>query len=229
MSFNYQSYYRITLLDDLHNYFPDILYGTRGRFRNVDDLLDYIRSQVRDQFDLFSNARNNFHNRNIQENNNFVRDFRPVTTEPLRQAAPLANDDLNSIPIIYNTDNISELSNIFPDNNIINTLESIVGILYPTANNNRSVLQQISGRTVEISGRTVEPVVVRPTQEQITNATSIVELSNNTDVCAICQESMVDGIIRRINHCRHTFHDTCINRNFQRNVRCPICRYDIRG
>lgn len=201
------SYYGITLLDDLHNYFPDILYGARGRFRNVDDLLDYIRTQTRERFDLFSNARNNV--------------LRSVNTAPLRQAAPLTNN--NILEIIYNSNEDFIDPPNSPPNDLIGSLANIVNLLYPTANNNRNVLEQIPGRT------SLEPVVVRPTQEQITNATSIVELSNNTEVCAICQESMIDGIIRRINHCRHTFHDVCINRNFQRNVRCPICRFDIRN
>jgi hypothetical protein len=33
--------YGVGLLDDLHAYFPDVLYNT-GRFRTIDDLLDYV-------------------------------------------------------------------------------------------------------------------------------------------------------------------------------------------
>ena len=32
----------------------------------------------------------------------------------------------------------------------------------------------------------------------------------------------------QIKHCRHTFKEEAIKNWFQRNVRCPVCRYDIR-
>jgi thymidine kinase len=41
----YETHYDIQLLDDLHNYFPDILYAPQ-RFTSVVDLLAYIREQV---------------------------------------------------------------------------------------------------------------------------------------------------------------------------------------
>jgi hypothetical protein len=34
--------------------------------------------------------------------------------------------------------------------------------------------------------------------------------------------------VRRLNRCGHTFHTTCIDTWFQRNVHCPVCRHDIR-
>ena len=37
----YDPYYGIGLLDDMHNYFPDLLYNPL-RFNNVQDVLNYI-------------------------------------------------------------------------------------------------------------------------------------------------------------------------------------------
>lgn len=42
----YVSHYGITLLDDLYNYFPAILYDT-GRFNTIQDFLGYIQTQIR--------------------------------------------------------------------------------------------------------------------------------------------------------------------------------------
>ena len=184
------------MLDDLHNYFPDILYADNNRFRSVNDLLEYIRSQTRTQFDLFSTARRN-RTRNI------------TTQQPSIG---------NQIQFAFTTeDNIeSPISPINQPSNDINTLlgplTNIMNLLYPPINDTF-----------------LQPILVYPTAEQITNATSIIELSTNTEICAICQETMVDGSIRRINHCRHTFHDLCIRTHFRTNVRCPICRCDIRN
>lgn len=70
-----------------------------------------------------------------------------------------------------------------------------------------------------------DPVVVRPTQEQINNTLVTVETSSAT--CAICQDSVsFDGV--KIRHCNHEFHRSCISSWFAINVRCPVCRRDIR-
>jgi len=71
-----------------------------------------------------------------------------------------------------------------------------------------------------------DPVVVHPTAEQITAATSVIG-SVTDENCAICQEVM-DGPVRRINHCSHMFHQNCISEWFTRSVFCPNCRHDIR-
>jgi hypothetical protein len=71
-----------------------------------------------------------------------------------------------------------------------------------------------------------DPVVVRPTAEQITAATSVAGLLSD-DNCAICQEVM-DGPVTRINYCGHMFHPNCISEWFTRSVFCPNCRHDIR-
>jgi hypothetical protein len=80
---------------------------------------------------------------------------------------------------------------------------------------------------------TLQDVVVRPTQEQILGATEIVSfdesLSNNNTNCPITLEPFANGEhICRIKHCSHLFKQSALNDWFIRNVRCPVCRYDIR-
>jgi len=168
----YEEYYNIRLFDDLHNYLPDLLYADPRRFPTTHSILDYIRTQLRQNVDLYSNA--------------------------LR-----SHSSSNTISVSYTLDDI------MPSNNTMMT-----ALL--------SMLNQPSAA--------LEPVIVRPTREQIQSASSIVELSaTDNQVCAICQEAMNTGIqIRRLTHCRHLFHTRCIDTWFQRNVHCPVCRHDIR-
>jgi len=70
-----------------------------------------------------------------------------------------------------------------------------------------------------------DPVVVHPTADQISAATTPIEISDYT--CAICQEE-IEGSAMRIRHCQHTFHNNCIAEWFTRSVHCPNCRHDIR-
>lgn len=79
--------------------------------------------------------------------------------------------------------------------------------------------------TFTIPSNFSDPVIVRPNQEQINSALESIENSNST--CAICQDLIsFDGV--KIRHCNHEFHRSCISSWFGINVRCPVCRHDIR-
>lgn len=76
-------------------------------------------------------------------------------------------------------------------------------------------------------------VLIRPTNEQIELATTrcqycdIENPLNNS--CPISQtEFNDDSEVIIINHCRHVFLPDQILHWFTTNVRCPLCRYDIR-
>lgn len=81
---------------------------------------------------------------------------------------------------------------------------------------------------------TFEDVIVRPTNQQIAVATERIRFTetsvyNNTS-CPITLEPFEDGEqVCRIIHCAHLFKPAAISDWFQRNVRCPVCRYDIRN
>lgn len=78
-----------------------------------------------------------------------------------------------------------------------------------------------------------QDVVVRPSQNQINNAIETIVYSNDLSLinssCPITMEDFIIGErICRIRHCRHSFRENAIQSWFQTNVRCPVCRYDIR-
>lgn len=75
-------------------------------------------------------------------------------------------------------------------------------------------------------------VTVSPTTRQIENATTHFlynSMNINQTQCPITLENFEENEeLCRINHCGHTFKKTAILNWFQQNVRCPVCRYDIR-
>jgi hypothetical protein len=78
-----------------------------------------------------------------------------------------------------------------------------------------------------------QDVIVRPTRDEIERATELMEyrplmeLSNLN--CPITLEEFQEGdLLRRIRYCGHTFKSQSLDDWFTMNVRCPICRYDIR-
>ena len=77
-------------------------------------------------------------------------------------------------------------------------------------------------------------VIVSPTNEQINNSSRIIrydEIENPlSDVCPISLEHFNnDDMVRQILHCGHIFGQNSFQTWFTRNVRCPVCRYDIRN
>lgn len=76
----------------------------------------------------------------------------------------------------------------------------------------------------------MNPVPVRATQAQIDANSEVLVAEMEGSICAICQEVLRtgEGTLRRLRHCRHTFHVTCIDTWFTSHVQCPECRHDIR-
>jgi Ring finger domain len=62
MNSNYETLYGVGLLDDLHNYFPALLYDSSG-FGSVRDVLAYVHQQTRNRFDLFSYGQREYQSR----------------------------------------------------------------------------------------------------------------------------------------------------------------------
>ena len=77
----------------------------------------------------------------------------------------------------------------------------------------------------------LQNVIVRPTDQQIENATELIFYDNSIphSQCSITLEPFEEGEeICRIKHCLHCFKKDEIYNWFHTNVRCPVCRYDIR-
>jgi len=78
---------------------------------------------------------------------------------------------------------------------------------------------------------TFEDVVIRPTMEQINRATEIIQWDTSFSQisCPISLERFEPlQNICRIRYCGHMYNNESLLHWFETNVRCPVCRYDIR-
>jgi hypothetical protein len=202
MSRPYETPYNIGLLDDLHNFFPAILYEP-DRFQNVPELLLYITRQTAHHMNIYTRS---------------MRAYRsaygippPVDRNiPVVPVGPVATAEIRTETF--------DLTPMFGGNNL--AIADVLALLR-------------GGLGGAIPTAPLEPVIVRPTQAQIDSATTLGQADEDADVnqhsCAVCQENFTEGqAIRSINHCSHEFHKICIDEWFNRNVRCPVCRHDIR-
>jgi len=76
-------------------------------------------------------------------------------------------------------------------------------------------------------------ISVAPSRTQIENSTRIVQFSEITSPinssCPITLERFDEtSSVTQILHCGHIFTPSGIDSWFQSNVRCPVCRYDVR-
>jgi hypothetical protein len=197
---SYTRFYDSALLDDIHNYFPDLLYIPE-RFRSITEVLSYVQTQTRNRFDLFSRGRREHLER---EHVRIDRENTRIVTNALRTP---------SISMLF-----GESRAAMPAETVaMDLLNALNGILVPP----RQQVMPPAGF--------LDPVVVRPTAAQIESATALEIVDAEEEICAVCQDRMPAGSqALNLNACDHRFHDACIRTWLQQNVACPVCRHDIR-
>jgi hypothetical protein len=224
---SYESYYGVGLLDDLHNYFPALLYEPSA-FHSVRDVLDYISSRTRRRFDLYSNAVNNYQGTPVSVSARVPAPAPAPAPAPVRFASGIPNQYTAPSSYAPTAPPVPRNTVQFPI-----TPNVLTALLAGMADQNSvedSIYQILLRPSIpRVPRNFMEPIVVRPTQEQIAAATFLGTPNDPTEVCAICQETIEDNQpARLINYCEHWFHTNCIDVWFQQNVHCPVCRHDIR-
>ena len=242
---NYTSIFHVGFLDDLHNYFPDLLYNS-DRFRSVQDVLRYIQRGARTQFNPFEQGlrqynRDNRDSRDSRDSrNNYVVQPTPIpVVDSTRTSSNVQiRSDYTSSNVQIHTDVSGTPQPSVPIAPLRSNVERVTvrrprpiaywNLISNNYENNpidTSILTDLFTMALNPSFTDV-PVV--PTNQQIDAATTI-GTSSAAEPCAICQDGMdPPQPIRRINRCHHAFHRHCIDTWFESGVTCPICRIDIR-
>lgn len=239
-----QPIYHIQLLNDLHNYFPELLYNPR-RFQNIQDVLGYIRSVAEvSPYDIGLQMYNN--NRPINQR---VQQAPPlpmrhnVTTVPnnIPPIAPSPTPTLHPLPAGAGIPINSTIPQTFVT--MFDEIPTTQGTrVRMTMNNNTNALMNTllgglfgdimggMGNGINLNSFLNERVLVYPTNDEIENASNTFRATRRQDdICAICQEDIENNQqVRRLTHCNHYFHQDCIDTWFRGNVHCPTCRHDIR-
>ena len=170
----YDVVYNVSLLDDIHNYFPALLYS-HSRFTSLTQILHYVRHQMNRHFPGYGIGA-------------------PTA------ASGAATTTLNLIQAI----------------DVITLLNRFGG----------------AGAAAGAATTFASAVIVAPTAEQLESASETITDLSGSDLsnrCAICQDGILStDTCRRLRACGHVYHRSCIDQWYQRSVRCPTCRHDIR-
>ena len=242
MDNRYRVIYDVGLLDDLHNYFPGLLYEP-DRFRTVSDVLAYIQENTSRRFNLYDQGRQSYVSdyRRVPENTFTQIGHTPVVnmwtpprsrvtrTNSMPMASSMASP--SPIPSILRAptmnNNIADIQVEVTDMIDLLTILRGLGTTVPPPSTTTTGLTR---RTNTLQGR-FQDVIVHSSAEQLENASSVrTLLLDLEESCSICQDRMRQGEnIRRLNACQHEFHTGCVDNWFLRSsVICPVCRHDIR-
>ena len=226
MADRYERVYDVGLLDDLHNYFPGLLYEP-DRFRTVSDVLGYVRQNASRRFNLFD------HGARLYQQNRAQRTSVPQNT--FTRQTPVVNHwnpPVPSIPIVtqphqyeFDLTNEVDIALLAP---LLRSLDRLAG-LTPPAIPHQPIQRVVGGNRFT---SLFQDVIIHASQELIDNGSTMrTLLMDLEESCSICQDRMRQGEnIRRLNACQHEFHGACVDNWFlQRSVLCPVCRHDIRN
>jgi hypothetical protein len=232
----YQVVYGVGLLDDVHNYFPALLYD-QGRFQNITNIFSYVRSQLNNRFNLYA-----YGARLAQAQ--AQGQAQPSSFSP----APVYTTTTTPPPMVRSfrggaSDNEVMASASFLLNMLNLGLEGEAGFTPLRAGTFGAGAGAGAGAGPGTAGTAGTggiwaafraPVIVAPSTAVLASNTSILnasDVSNNLVgvVCTICQDTVVPtDLCRRLNACQHVYHKACIDEWFTRSVFCPSCRHDVR-
>jgi hypothetical protein len=232
---NYEVIYGVGLLDDIHNYFPALLYD-HNRFQNLTHVFHYIRHQMNTRFNLFAYGASVYQGQD---------DFQAIPTVILtpqmgaaagggpRTTQRTFGAAAQTVPFGATAQESDVFANLNTANFLLNLLNASTGLADPTPPARGGVIRQggARGGGGGLGAWLNQPVVVRPSQAVISSATELItgtDISGN-NVCAICQDTILGtASVRRLRACRHVYHRGCIDQWFEQSVLCPTCRHDIR-
>ena len=246
---SYESVYGVGLLDDLHNYFPALLYE-QGRFISVQQVLQYVRTQMTYRFNLYSYGQEQYRvqqpihhtpvwmmpqQANVMTPPSPVYTTIPVVPPPFvlpvqqQRTTPFTQQPQQTQQTHQpqQTQQPQQVVNLWNDNDIslTNELLRMLGTSFASMPYSGGI-RNISRFNPAANPWT--PVIVRPTARIIEENSEILTGLSGLQ-CAVCQDDIEQTEqCRRIRSCQHIYHKVCIDTWFQESVHCPTCRHDIR-
>jgi hypothetical protein len=219
MNHQYEVVYNVGLLDDVHNYFPALLYE-HGRFQNITHVFQYVRQQMNTRFNLYTYGAGLAQQTTQRPEVDIPTVI--LTPQMVPTGAPTPTRARTTAPIVPQADDV--FTNI-------NAANLLLGLLGAGADLTPPARGGVIRPGADIWTQFRQPVLVRPSAAVIASATE--RLSGNDlaagTVCAICQDTIAGNAqARRLRACQHSYHVGCIDQWFERSVYCPTCRHDVR-
>ena len=158
----------------------------------------------------------------------------------MRSITQPTSDNGSTGPIASSTASSSTASSSMASSSTASSMSRATGYIGPagiTGPNIWSMLRQPFPNLITPMLRPIaqalSPVIVRPTEQTISQATETIPFADISTThysrCPISHEDFDNNsAVIRIIHCGHYFDPQAIRQWLSTNVRCPVCRHDIR-
>jgi hypothetical protein len=215
--------YASNFLNEIHTYFPAFLYSA-DRFNSVRDIMQYIQSQMSRQANVF-NRWQEYHRAQEYQEAELRRNAQRFHQQQTRWTAR---------PRV-----VVPPSPLFPSQAPQTAPAAVPAV--PAGNTTtvldpwlQALLISLGTQPLALGTQTQrnfwDPVPTGPSAQEIAAASTTYAAPTTLDTrCIVCQDTISEGSqVRKLSHCNHFFHQTCIDTWFQRDPHCPVCRHDIR-
>lgn len=195
------------------------------------DMLDNINGNIRDIIRNSRHRNNRFRYNNTNNNNNNTNSYRDFlfgdTNNLYNYQIPINRQ--NQQTNMRNNQNQIGLNGI--GNLNANRARMNPHVTGYSQNNNLNFSNNLNSILNNFLNTSV---IITPTEQQIQSSTRTIRfgdiVSPNSDACPISLEQFNnDDIVSQIIPCGHIFNQSQLRTWFNSNVRCPVCRYDIRN
>jgi hypothetical protein len=209
--------YASALVNEIHTHFPAFLY-TPERFNSVRDVMSYVQSRMSEQYDTFSNWRNYY--RGAQPQQQQPPQQPPQHSRRHRQRTYHPAPEQQVQPVV------DPLTQLFLQS-LLQLPVTVAPAAVPAPAGTASAPTPVPASVANIW----DPVPIIPTAAEVAAGSRTYAAPTALETpCAICQDTIAEGAdVRKLSICNHFFHKSCIDTWFLRNVRCPVCRHDIRA
>ena len=198
---------------------------------NIDNTLLSFNEINRNSYRTRSHARRNLNNL-FHELRNMYPQTQRENTPPTTTTNTTPNESSNITNTNYPINNpwTSSLNNII--NNRLNNLNFTNPLNSTNPLNTQPDLIEVTlyNNGNRIQGE-MEDVQIYPSLRTLRESSTVhmyCNLDTEYETCTICRENFENNSIVRKLNCNHIFHLNCIDTWFESNIRCPVCRNDLR-
>jgi len=223
---SYQNIYGFHILDELHNFFPELLYDEQ---LFTHDMFAYMRFRCRSLFPEYLRQQNIYHIYQQNVRRNEFQHWRNTNMPHIPSVVQSEPEPITPVRTIRQTTPQAPRRVVRQNQNPNQVRTTLFQFPLETGNLMDLLLTAANQPGVLFPFESDVPVI--PTNAQIeagSRAVASNDISANA-ICSICQEHGNETAAwRTLNVCSHQFHNLCIRRWFQERVTCPVCRADIR-
>ena len=209
--------------------------------RNLNNLFAELRNMYPPPTNLptnLNNLPNNLNNLpNLNNLNNLPTNLNNSTNSPTNSTDSTNLNNLNNL--LNNSTNLPNNSTNLPNNlsNLnsqrSNTISSLNNIINNSPNSTTPDLIEVTlyNNGDSVINNNMEDVQVYPSLRVLGESSSVhifESIETEYESCSICRENFEPTSIIRKLYCDHIFHINCIDTWFESNIRCAICRSDLR-